>query len=181
MSLVKSLALALLVAVLALTASGCGGGGEETSSAEEWIDAFCTAGLEWRTELERIGEEVRDVSSLSVDRIEELAEEGDAATDDFVDEVQDLGRPETASGEQIELAIDDLANTFDRESAEIEGAVDEIDGIAEAATAGGTVTASVGEMMVALGDTLETLGSSDADEELRAAFEESEVCDELRA
>ena len=173
--------LALLVAMLAITATGCGGGDDEATSAEEWTDAFCTAALEWRTELERIGEEARDVSSLSVDRIEELADEGNAATEDFVDEVQELGRPETASGDQIELAADELSNTVDRERAEIETAVEDIEGIPEAATAAGTVTASVGEMFAALGDTLETLGSSDADEELRAAFEESEVCDQLRA
>ena len=176
---VRSLALALLVAVLALTATSCGS--DESTSAEEWIDAFCTAGLEWRTELERIGEEARDVTSLSIDRIEELADEGNAATEDFVDEVQALGRPETESGERIELSVDEFANTVEREQGEIEQAVEDVEGITDAANAAATVTTSVGEMFAALGDTLETLGSADADEELRAAFEESEVCDALRA
>jgi methyl-accepting chemotaxis protein len=175
----RSVALALLVAVLAVAATGCGGD-ESTSSAEEWVDAFCTAALDWQNEIESLAEEASDLSALSTDDVRTLGEDADAATDEFIDEVRELGAPDTESGEEIDQAADELTNTVEAEKEEIREAVEDVDDITEFGTAVATVTTSFGQMGTELGEMLETIGSAEADDELRTAYEDSEACDELR-
>jgi hypothetical protein len=177
---VRSLAVALLVASLALVAAGCGGNGE-TSSAEEWADDFCSAVVDWRSELERIGNDLTDTGSLSEDRIRELAGEADTATRDLIDTVRGLGAPDTESGDEVEQSVNEFADTVDAEREEIEEAVDEIEGIVDIGDAIATVGTSLGAMATALGEVLATFGGAEVDEEIRTAFSESEACDQLQA
>jgi hypothetical protein len=179
---VRSVALALFVGLLALAAAGCGGNGDdEASAADEWVESFCGAALDWENEMERIGEDIGDISDLSSDRIRELGEEADAATQDFVDEVRELGGPDTASGDAIEQETQELSDTVDAEREEIRTAVEDVEGIVDVGDAVATVTTSLGQMLDQVSDVLETIGSSEADDELRTAYEASETCDELRA
>lgn len=174
----RTLAVALLAAVLAV-ATGCGS--DSSTAADEWADSFCTAVVEWRDELERIGDEIQDPSSLSEDRIRELADEADVATTDLVETVRDLGAPDTESGDEIEQSVNEFADTVEAERAEIEDAVDEVDNVVDVADAIATVGTSLGAMFTALGEVLATFGSSEVDEEIRTAFSESEACDELQS
>ena len=85
-----------MVVALALVATGCAGDDEsETSATTEWASDFCTSTLAWSDELERIGEDVSDLTSLSSDTIRDAGEEARTATETYVDEIRGLGGPDT--------------------------------------------------------------------------------------
>jgi hypothetical protein len=175
----RLLVLAACVASLMIVAAGCGGDDAETTSADEWAEAFCSAVQDWGDELERIGDQVGDVSSLSSESLEEAADDADAATENFVERVRDLGAPDTESGDAVEQELDELADSVEAERAEIEEAVDDADGLGGVADAVGTIGASLSAMGTALQETLEALDSADVDGELESALEDAESCDEL--
>ena len=173
-----AVALASLLLLVGL-AAGCGDDEPDESEAVAWVDSFCTATVDWTTELERIIDDAGDLTNLSSATIEAAAQEASDATDAYVEEVRDLGSPETEGGDEIETALDALADEIDEESAEIEDSVEDIDGLTGLATAGREVAASVNAMFTALQTVFETIESSDPAGELRTAYEDSEACDEL--
>ena len=175
----KLVALVLCVASLGLVAAGCGGDDTSTTSADEWAEEFCTIVQDWGDELERIGDELGDVSSLSSDSLEEAAGDADAATEDFVESVRDLGAPDTPSGDAVDQELDELADTVEAEREEIRTAVDDADGLGGAADVVGTIGTSISAMGTALQGTLEALDGADAGGELQTALEDAEACDEL--
>ena len=71
------------VAVL-VTAAGCGGG--SASPEEEWAESICSPLVEWRTEMEEAGDELREalesggVAGLA-DTIREAGERASDATE----------------------------------------------------------------------------------------------------
>jgi hypothetical protein len=173
-------ALALVVVALALVASGCMGDDEsETSATTEWAADFCTATVAWSDEVERIADDLSDLSSLSSDAIASAGEEARTATDTYVDELRDLGGPDTESGQAVEDSIEALADEVDDEMAEIEDAIEDMSGIAAITTAAREVASSAAAMFTALEQTFEAIEEADADGELAAAFDEAEPCDEL--
>lgn len=175
----KLLVLVASVASLALVTASCGGDDASTTSADEWAEEFCAAVQDWGDELERIGDEVGDVASLSRESLEEAADEADAATEDFVESVRDLGAPDTESGDAVEQELDELADTVEAEKEQIQEAVDDAEGLGGITDAVGTIGASLSTMGTALQETLEALDSADVDGELESALENAESCDEL--
>jgi len=172
--------LALVVVVLALVATGCAGDDEpETSATTEWAADFCTATLTWSDEIERIGDDLSDLISLSSDAIASAGEEARTATDAYVDEIRDLGGPDTDSGQAVEDSLETLATEVEDEMAEIDDALEDISGITGITTAAREVTSSAAAMFSALGEAFEAIGEADVDGEIAAAFDEAEPCDEL--
>ena len=175
-------ALALLVAVLALVVAGCGGDDDDddASSADVWAEEFCTHITDWGNELERIRDELGDVSELSADSLEQAGEDADAVTEDLIDNLRDLGAPDTPSGDAVELEVEELGDTIDAEREEIRAAVDDADGLAGLAEAVGVIGASIAEMTAAVEETLRSIDEADVDGELRTAIDESPACEALR-
>ena len=101
----------------------------------EWADGFCTAVTSWTDELRRIGDDLRDPSSLSIDALKQAAGDVNAATDAFVEDVRALGAPETKSGREVQDSLENLADTVDAEKAEIEEAIEDASGVTGAAAA----------------------------------------------
>jgi methyl-accepting chemotaxis protein len=175
------IALAALVASLTLLAAGCGedDGASEGAGTEEWAQGFCSAVSAWTDELERVGDEVSDLSSLTADKIREAGDDLDVATEQFVEEVRALGRPETTSGQQVEESIDQLAETVETERDDIREAVENVSELTEIAAAVSAVGASLTAMGDAFGDTLQALEDADVDGELERALENEPECDAL--
>lgn len=178
----RLVALVAAVLALALLAAACGGDDEPAAgeaTANEWADGFCTAVTMWTDDLEEIGDTVGDPSSLSVDTIEQAAQDANAATEEFVDDVRALGAPDTESGNDVEDAVEALADSVDTERDEIEQAIDDASGITGVTAAVATIGASLSAMATALQSTFETLENADLDGELQAALEQSSACDEI--
>jgi hypothetical protein len=171
--------LVLLIAAVALLAAGCGGDEASATSAEEWADEFCTAVSDWREELEQIGEGIDDPSTLSIDALEEAADDASAATDEFIEEVRALGAPDTESGEEVEQSVESLADTAEAEKEDVDEAVDDVSNISDLPSALSTIGESLTAMATALQRTLDAIENGDVGDEIRTAFQESEACDEL--
>jgi len=173
------LALVLVVAALSLVATGCGGDDAETTSADEWAESFCSTVQGWTDELERIGEDLSDVSSLTTESLQDASDSADSATEQFVEDLRDLGAPDTESGDAVEEELERLADTVDAEREEIRTAVDDADGLGGIADAIGAIGASVGQMGTALQETLQAIEDADVQGELETALENAESCDTL--
>ena len=150
-----------------------------TAAADEWAESFCSTVQAWGDELERIGEEVGDVSSLTTDSLEDAANDADAATEQFVEEIRDLGAPDTESGDAVEQELEELADEVDAEREEVREAVDDIEGLGDLADAVGTIGTSIAAMGTALQETLQALEDADVQGELETALENAESCDTL--
>jgi hypothetical protein len=176
-------AVLVCIALLAAVAAGCGGDDEASAeSTAAWADGFCTAVQSWTDELERIGEDLGDVSSLSGDAIRDAAEQADSATDEFIQELRDLGAPDTESGDVIESEIDELSDAVEDEREKLrEAAEDAESGLTETAAAIATLGSSITVLGTALQETLQAIEDADAGGELETAFEESEACDSLES
>jgi hypothetical protein len=177
----RLVALIACVVSFALVAAGCGGDDESASSADAWADEFCSTVQGWADELERIREDLGDVSSLTSDSIEQASEDADAVTEDFLEELRDLGGPDTPSGDAVEQEVEELSDIVDAEREDIRQAVEDASGLAEIAEAVGEVGTSVAAMTSAVQQTLEAIDEADVEGEVRAAVDESEACDALRA
>jgi ABC-type transporter Mla subunit MlaD len=173
------LALVLVVAALSLVAAGCGGDDEEASSADEWADEFCTIVNDWETELDQIRDDLGDVSSFTMESLEDAADEADAVTDDMIERLRDLGGPDTPSGDAIEQEVEQFSDTVDAEREEIREAIDDADGLTGVAEAVGQVGASIATMATALQETLQAIADEDVEGEVRTALEDSAACDQL--
>jgi hypothetical protein len=175
-----AVALALIVVSLGLVAAGCGGDDEPQATAtEEWAEGFCTAVTTWTSEIERIADELADLSSFSSEALEDAAQEADDATNTFVDDVQDLDEPGTESSQEVEDSIDALADTVEAERAEIEGAADDITGIGDIASSGAEIASSVAAMLTALQETLQAIENAEVGSEIETAFEQAPACDDV--
>jgi hypothetical protein len=173
-------ALTLALVALALVATGCGSDDEsETSATTEWASEFCTATITWSNEVERIGDDLSDLSSLSSDAIASAAEEARTATAAYADEIRDLGGPDTDSGQVVEDSLETLATDVDDELAENEDAIEDISGITGITTAAREVRSSMAAMFVSLQGAFQRMSEADVDGELAAAFDEAASCDEI--
>jgi hypothetical protein len=157
--------------------AGCGGG-DDSLTAEEWANQFCTVTNTWTDSVREATDDVRD-ATVSVDGLRAAATETREATDAYVVELRDLGAPDTSTGDSIETAVEELADEVDREAAEIEDAVEDVSGVAGVASAARDVGASVGAMFVSFSRLSEVLEESDPEGELEQAFESSDACGDL--
>ena len=175
----RLLVLLACVSSLALVAAGCGGDDSEAGSVDEWAEEFCTTVTTWTDELERIGEDFGNGSSLSLDAIREAGEEADTATEEFAESLRDLGAPDTESGNAVEEELEELADTVEAERDELREVIDEAEGLGGVGQALGAIGTSIGEMGTALEQTVQTLDEAEASGELETALENAESCDEL--
>jgi hypothetical protein len=174
----RLLALAVSVALLALVAAGCGGGGGG-ESVDAWADEFCTAVTDWTDELEQLGEELGDVSSLTADSVREAAEDANTATDDFVQRLRDLGAPDTESGDEVESELTELGDELEAQRDEIQQAVEDAEGLGGAAEAVGKIGTALAAMGTAIQEALQAVDEADVGNELETALENSDACDEI--
>jgi methyl-accepting chemotaxis protein len=173
----KLVALAACVASLVFVVSSCGGG--DRTSAAEWAESFCTATRDWSNEIERITEDIPDLSGLSIETLDDAAGEARETTDAYVEELRALGAPDIESSEQLESSIERLADEVESEAEEIEDTVEDASGVTGLATAGRDISSSVAAMFTALARTSEAIENADVDGELEQAFEDTEACDQI--
>jgi len=167
------------VAAIAIVGAGCGGDKSTASPTVEWAEGFCTAVTSWTDELDRIGEDLQDPSSLSIDALKQAAGDVSAATDAFVEDVRALGAPETESGQEVQDSLESLADTIDAEKTEIEDAAEGVSGLTDLPSAITSITTAFASMGTAFASTLQTIESGDAKGELEDAFQQADSCDEI--
>ena len=170
-----------LVASLALVAAGCGGNDDssDASTTVEWADGFCSAITSWKDELQQIGEQFTDLSSLSQQGLDEAANDVRKANETLVDDLKSLGAPDTESGQEAKNAIDELATTVEADPSEIEDTVEGISGITGIPAAAATITSALSSMASASSSTIRTIEDADVRGELKDAFEQADSCGDV--
>jgi hypothetical protein len=174
---VRSVAVALLVVVLALMAAGCTAEGERP--AVEWADGLCSAIVTWREDLRLIANRFDDPSSLDRESFEDAASDAVDETEEFIDELRDLGRPDTEAGEAAEEALDELSDELETSLDRIAEEIENASGLPGTIESVANIVGELGEMGVAVDNAYTMIRAQDVSGELRTAFEQAESCDEL--
>jgi septal ring factor EnvC (AmiA/AmiB activator) len=103
--------IALLAAVLAFLAAGCGG---DSSEAEQWAGSVCSTVSGWQGQIEQAAEEVRtelqSPDAGSVAAIEAQIQSAVAATKKLSTDLQAIDAPDIDSGTQAKQQVDALAS-----------------------------------------------------------------------
>jgi hypothetical protein len=171
-------ALLTVVISLALMAAGCGGGDDESSATpvDDWAEGFCTAITTWTGQLEQAVKPLRNLSSVSRDKVEQAGAEIRTATDQFTDDLQGLGTPETDAGDEARQAVDDFKTTIDDDLDDIEQAVEGTSGVTGIKDAVTAITSSLTSMQQAFNKMVKSIRTTDSERKLRTAFEEADAC-----
>jgi septal ring factor EnvC (AmiA/AmiB activator) len=103
--------IALLAAVLAFLAAGCGG---DSSEAEQWAGSVCSTVSGWQGQIEQAAEEVRaelqSPDAGSVAAIEAQIQSAVAATKKLSTDLKAINAPDIDSGTQAKQQVDALAS-----------------------------------------------------------------------
>lgn len=177
---VASIAIAALI--MRLTADDESGNPSTTA----WADSVCTSLATWKSSIQSLA----DVSSGSLNAETLSGKIGDAeqATSTLVTELKDLGAPDLESGDALKQELSSSAD-------EIQSDVDTLKQGAEKASQASSpveflkaLTTLAPQFQALLGDVSSTIESlqgtnvaSDAQAELRQAFDDSESCQQLKA
>src|SRR3954454_18685790 len=121
---------AAAVAVLALSASACGGGKSGTtteasgSPATEWASGACSAFTEWQNQLQGIQQDLDTQGSVpTVSAVRQAGRDAEKATQTLVKTLKNLGTPSTTGGEQAKSEVDALETSLTDSMSTIQGAV----------------------------------------------------------
>lgn len=165
----------MVVAILALGVSACGGD-DEVPAAEQWAGDLCASVNTWRDAISSATESV--TSNPSRDGLEAAADDVRSATETLVDDLRDLGAPDTEAGDEARAAADELAESVEESRETVEDAVDDVSGTSGVLEAVSTVSQTISQMSTQLSQTLDELSSlGGVDDELRQGFADAEACE----
>lgn len=173
---------ALLVVVLALTAMGCGGDGDDSGSAtptDEWAEGYCSAIVDWATALNGATNELRDLESLSRQDFSQAGDDIRSATETITGELRALGAPDTEFGAEARQAVETFATAAEGDLADVERAVRSVSGLAGISKAVSSITAALTSLNKDFQRMVASLRRIDPEEELQSALEDADSCDDL--
>jgi hypothetical protein len=174
-------AVALLVAVVAL--SGCGSSGSDESSASQqaaWANGLCGAVSTWKGSMEAVGSSVKNVDQLSKAKIEQAAEDVSTANAKLEDDLKALGKPPEAGSSEAKAALDNLTNGLQASADKIRNATEGVSTVTEAMGAVNVASGALLTMSSDISATAATLDSLDAKDTWKQAFTGSEACKSLK-
>lgn len=104
-----------MIAVVAVAASGCGGG-EDSVAVDDYANDLCTALKGWTQDLRdsqaELQEKANADASLESDRdaLQQFVDDAVAATDDLKQEAEDAGEPDIEGGGDVANALQDAVD-----------------------------------------------------------------------
>ena len=166
----------LLVVVLALSLSACGG--DDESASEEYANGVCSSLNRWVTDVQSAVQSVSDQGlAIQEDDVRAAVDDVSDATARLVDDVEGLGPPETEAGNQARTELDELGTELTQQVESVEEALDSGQGVAAIVA---SVTASISAAATAVQTTYDELRNLDAAGELQDAFTNGDDCEALR-
>lgn len=172
------LALVLLLATVALAASGCGKK-SQPPTATEWANSVCTAITTWTDSLSSAASSVTN-GNATKESLQSAAGDVQDATTTLADDLKSLGKPDTQAGQQAQQALNDLSTQIDANVKTIQNAVGNASGVAGALTAISTVSATLVTMGNEVKATYKQVSALDPGGELQNAFKQADACAPLR-
>ena len=191
--------MAAVVAVLVLTAAGCGSSDESDGSASEggptqsssaaggqelsaWADDVCSSASEWMTAVDTAQATLSDRANLSANGVRSTLDSVATATDSLVTELTGLGSPDTAAGDQAQAELSALAHQLRQQQDAITGAASQSPSTARELLANvSTITGALAAMLTGVTATVESISQLDGADELKRAFKTNPNCQQLSA
>jgi len=170
-----ALAVVLVVAVLA---AGCGGGSDDTPSAQSWADDVCSAISTWRSSITDAAQSVTD-GNVTKESVDNAIGDMKDATNKLTSDLQDLGAPDTEAGDQAKAQADKLSGELQDGAQKIEDATKGVSGASEALAAVSTITGTLSTMTSQVTAAFNNLQGLDGAAELQEAFRNADSCKDL--
>jgi hypothetical protein len=173
----RILALALLLTVVAVAATGCGK--KKPPTTTQWMNNLCTSITTWTDSLSSAAQSVTS-GSATKDSLQSAAGDVQDATKTFADDLRSLGKPNTQAGAQAQQSLDSLSTKIDSNVKTIQTAIDNASGLSGVLTAISSVSATLAVMRDEVRSTYEQLTKLGASSELKQAFNSAQACAPLR-
>jgi uncharacterized protein YoxC len=172
------LALVSAVAVLALSAAGCGGN-DDNDATTEWAGGVCSAITTWQSSITSAVNSVKD--NPTKDGIQSAVDDAKDATTTFTNDLKGLGKPDTDAGQQAQDAVNELSSDVDAGVQQVQQTVQEAEnaGAAGALSAISEVSATLATLTSQVTTTVTQLQSLDGGQELKDAFDNADSCNDL--
>jgi hypothetical protein len=164
-----------LIAVVALTAAGCGSSKPKENPTTQWANSLCTSATTWEDSITAAANSVKS-GGFSQSSLRKASNDIQDATKTLVSDVKKLGRPPTKAGAQEQQAIDNLQNEINDGVTKIQDATSNASGAAGALNAVSTVTATIATIGDEIKATYKDLQSIDKTGELQTAFNQADAC-----
>jgi hypothetical protein len=175
------LTIAMVVAVCALVAAGCGSSDDssDTTPTTEWADGLCSSITTWKSEITTIVNSLKG-GNLSQDSLTAAVDDAEEATRNFTTELKGLGRPDTDAGQQAQDSVNELTTQIDADMTTIQDAVSNASGVAGVIAAVPTITSTIQSAGNQVADTISGFEELDAKGELESAFKDADSCEDMR-
>jgi hypothetical protein len=174
----RRIALGLLLATVAVAASGCGK--KSTPTPTNWMNNLCTAITTWTDSLSTSAKSVTG-GNATKDSLQSAAGDVQDATKKFADDLRSLGKPNTQAGQQAQQSVDKLSTQIDANVNSIQTAINDVSGLSGVLTAISSISATLVTMQNEVKTTYQQLTKLDASGELKKAFDSAEACAPLRS
>jgi hypothetical protein len=166
----------LALLLLTLTLAGCGGDDEDP--AESWANDVCSSLSTWLTDVD---EAVRSLTegglSTEEDDLRSAVDQIVDATDELGDDLRALGPPETEGGDQARSELESLATTL---SSEVQSVRQVVESDGEALSVTSTVSMSISTAAGEVQSTFSELEGLDPGGELDEGFDNADECESFR-
>jgi hypothetical protein len=171
-------ALVSAVAVLALSAAGCGGN-DDNDATTEWAGGVCSAITTWQSSITDAVNSAKD--NPTKEGVQSAFNEAKDATTTLTDDLKSLGKPDTDAGQQAEDALNELSSDVDAGVQQVQQTVQEAEnaGAAGALSAISAVSATLATLTSQVTTTVTQLQSLDGGQELKDAFDNADSCNDL--
>lgn len=182
--IVRVVAAAALVTVLADSLVACGGSGTPPAT-EQWQDSLCSAMDDWVNQItgyaQDIRSQLRSPSAGTATEIQATVQQGLDATDQLATELQALGPPPGENGQTAKALVDGLATDIQRTVSRVQQEAAKIpssSSLGEAVSAIGSIAGEISAAAAQAQSTVESLQELGA--EYEAGFEQIDSCKRLQ-
>jgi hypothetical protein len=173
----STLAAALLLAVLAVVAAGCGKSKPKT--ATDWANDACSAVTDWTTSISDATSSLRS-GNVTKDSVQKAVNDAKDATKTLTKDLKSLGKPPTESGAQAQQTVQTLSGQIDEGVTTIQNTVASVNSISNAANAvtiiGSTLTVLKNDIKAAYNSLIQLKPGG----ELQQAFQQADNCSSFR-
>jgi methyl-accepting chemotaxis protein len=168
-----------VLAVALAFAAGCGGG-DDTSSAEDWAGGVCDAITTWQNDLQSIATDLRqNQAALTKSSLQSSVDDATSATQTLAKGLKDLGKPDTEAGEQAKSQITTLSNDLSKGVDSIKSTIDDASGAAGVLNAVSVASGTLATMTKEVSSTVTQLEQLDPNGELKQGFQKAPSCKSL--
>jgi methyl-accepting chemotaxis protein len=174
----STLVAAVLVAVLAVVAAGCGKSKPKT--ATDWANDVCSAVSDWTTSIGDATDSLKG-GNINKDSVQKAVNDAQDATKKLTKDLKSLGKPPTESGAQAQQTVQNLSNQIDEGVTTIQNTVSSVNNLSNAANAVAIIGQTLTVLKTDLTAAYNSLVQLKPGGELQQAFQQADNCSSFRS